>query len=356
MSNYTEYKNDIAFHPGYYIKELVDDSGLTQEDFAKRLGTTPKNLSVLISGEQRLSIDIANKLSKMYGTSLEYWLNIQMAYDEKIAEFMDAEEMVKEREVFNLMDYKYFRDYFGLPDLPRNVEEQIKQVREFLLVSSLAILKEPSLGVSFRSYSDDMSLSNLVNANAMVQIAINKTVEMSSPKFNKRKFEKAVDYALTQTSNHEGFLDEVKDRFCEAGVVLVVLPNLKNSGISGATKRVDGKIMLMVNDRRHYADTFWFSLCHEIGHIVNGDLGVSLEGQSEEEADIYAQDRLIPRDEYRLFVEHNSFDEKSIREFAVLINRDPGIVLGRLMQDGKVPHSNTRLSNRLRHSFIVKTS
>ena len=69
MSNYIEYNDEIAFHPGYYIKEIVDESGLTQEDFAKRLGTTPKNLSVLINGEQSLSIDIAAKLSRMLGKS-----------------------------------------------------------------------------------------------------------------------------------------------------------------------------------------------------------------------------------------------------------------------------------------------
>ena len=51
MSNYIEYNDKIAFHPGYYLKELVDESGLTQEDFANRLGTTPKNLSILIRGE-----------------------------------------------------------------------------------------------------------------------------------------------------------------------------------------------------------------------------------------------------------------------------------------------------------------
>lgn len=77
MSNFVEYKDKVAFHPGYYIKEYVDESGLTQEDFAKRLDTTPKNLSILIRGDQRLSVDMAMKLSRMTGTSAEYWLNIQ---------------------------------------------------------------------------------------------------------------------------------------------------------------------------------------------------------------------------------------------------------------------------------------
>ena len=87
MNNYIEYNDKIAFHPGYYIKEIVDESGLTQEDFAKRLDTTPKNLSLLIRGEQSLSIDIAMKLSRMIGTTVSYWLNLQNSYDALIAEF-----------------------------------------------------------------------------------------------------------------------------------------------------------------------------------------------------------------------------------------------------------------------------
>ena len=111
MSSYVEYHDKIAFHPGYYIKEIVEESGLTQEDFAKRLGTTPK---VLMNGDQNLSIDIATKLSRMLGTTVAYWLRIQQAYDETIAEFLSEEELKREREVFKLLDYKYFREHFGL--------------------------------------------------------------------------------------------------------------------------------------------------------------------------------------------------------------------------------------------------
>ena len=130
MNNYIEYNDKIAFHPGYYIKEIVEDSGLTQEDFAKRLGTTPKNLSILIRGDQSLSIDIATKLSRMLGTTVSYWLSLQQAYDEKVSEFLSAEELKREKAVFKLLDYKYFRDNFGLPDLIRKVDEQIKALRD----------------------------------------------------------------------------------------------------------------------------------------------------------------------------------------------------------------------------------
>ena len=136
MNNYIEYNDKIAFHPGYYIKEIVDESGLTQEDFAKRLDTTPKNLSLLIRGEQSLSIDIAMKLSRMIGTTVSYWLNLQNSYDALIAEFKSEKELEQEREIFKALDYRYFRENFGLPDLPRKIDDQIVEVRRFLHVST----------------------------------------------------------------------------------------------------------------------------------------------------------------------------------------------------------------------------
>ena len=86
MSNYVEYNDKMAFHPGYYIKEIIDDESITQEDFAKRLGLAPENLSVLIRGEQALSIEMANKLSRLMNTSVTYWMNLQKAYDTLLAE------------------------------------------------------------------------------------------------------------------------------------------------------------------------------------------------------------------------------------------------------------------------------
>ena len=350
MSNYIEYGDRVAFHPGYYIKEIIDDSGLTQADFARRLGTTPKNISILVRGEQSLSVDIANKLSRMLGTSISYWLNLQQAYDEMTAEFMREQDLERERNVFRLIDYGYFRSHLGFPDLPRKIDAQIERVREYLSIASLTVLEETDLAVDFRSYKENMSHTNIVNSNVMLQIAINETLKADIPQYDKKKFEESLDFVLEQTKNHNGFLPAIKEAFENAGVNLVVLPNLKNSGINGATKRVNGRVMIFVNDRRHYEDTFWFTLFHEIGHVLNGNLGATSEKESE--ADEFARSMLIPEEEYVDFVANcDSYNEKNIREFAASINRDPGIVLGRLLIENKVAYSDTLMCKRLRHVF-----
>lgn len=358
MSNYLEYKDAIAFHPGYYLKEIVDESGLTQEDFAKRLDTTPKNLSLLVRGEQSLSIDIAMKLSRMIGTTVSYWLNLQNAYDALIAEFNSDKELEKEREIFKELDYKYFRDNFGLPDLPRKTDEQIVEVRKFLHVSTLAVFEKRDMAVSFRSVSQKLSDANTIKANIMVQIAANMALNVQAPKFNKTKFKQAVDYALSLTRNHKDFYPLIKEAFYNAGVIFVILPNLPGSKINGATKKLERNVMLMVNDRRLNADTFWFTLFHEIGHIIHGDYGISFEqetGEREEVADKFAADLLIKPDEYQKFIQGNTFTLTKIKEFADSIERDPGIVLGRLQKD-KLVRYDDRTLNLLRHKYKVKTS
>lgn len=76
----------IAFHPGQYIGELIEDYQMTQKEFAEKLGLSPKTISKLVSGEESISNDIAQKLEKFTNISMKTWLNLQASYDRKVAE------------------------------------------------------------------------------------------------------------------------------------------------------------------------------------------------------------------------------------------------------------------------------
>ena len=84
-----EYKDLIAFHPGQYIGELIEDYNMTQKEFAEKLGVSPKMIRKLVKGEQSISNEIAQKLEKLTNISMKTWLNLQNAYDVKMAKFLE---------------------------------------------------------------------------------------------------------------------------------------------------------------------------------------------------------------------------------------------------------------------------
>lgn len=77
-----EYQNLIAFHPGYYINAIINDSNISQNEFAKKIGTTKNVVYGLVHGKIPISYEIAKKLSDMLGTSVEVWINLQNTYDQ----------------------------------------------------------------------------------------------------------------------------------------------------------------------------------------------------------------------------------------------------------------------------------
>ena len=90
MCNVKEYKDIVAFHPGYYIADIIDDMEISQNEFATRMGTTVETLSKLINGQANISNDLAKKLSVMLGTSVEVWQNLQNTYDQKLLEIQQV--------------------------------------------------------------------------------------------------------------------------------------------------------------------------------------------------------------------------------------------------------------------------
>lgn len=358
MNNYCEYNNLIAFHPGYYIKEMIDDLGITQEEFAKRLDTTPKNISKLVNGEQNLSKEIARKLSNMLGTSVEFWLNLQKNYDLEIIKIEEEKQIDIEKEVLKQIDYNYFVTNFGLPKLTRNITGKVKEIRKFLGISNLNVLKERDLVVNFRSAYDNLADKNIINSNIMLQIAINKAREIESPVYNPKILNMVVEEILTLTTKSpEEFYPLMIERLKEAGVVFIGLPHLKNAGVNGATKKIGNRVLLMLNDRRAYADTFWFSFFHEIGHIVNKDFQIDfncdVENEIEQKANLYAREKLVPKEAYDNFLLNEEINVESVCRFSEMINRAPGIVVGRLQKDNIIEYNSPLNSLKKKYKFKI---
>lgn len=74
----------IATPPGETIKEQLSDKGMNLKDFADKMNMPEESISKLISGEVRLTPEIAVKLEKALGVPAEFWNNLEAIYREKI--------------------------------------------------------------------------------------------------------------------------------------------------------------------------------------------------------------------------------------------------------------------------------
>ena len=88
MSSYFKFIDNMAFHPGFYIEELMLENEMSLEDFAKHLGISPKKLQRVIQGKQMLDDDLVVKLASVMGTDVDLWLNLQSSYETFVTEYL----------------------------------------------------------------------------------------------------------------------------------------------------------------------------------------------------------------------------------------------------------------------------
>ena len=71
MSNIVNYSDIMAFHPGYYVAEIVEDMGITQDEFAKQMGVSRQTIISIEKGKYNPSILLAFKIANHFGKSIE---------------------------------------------------------------------------------------------------------------------------------------------------------------------------------------------------------------------------------------------------------------------------------------------
>ena len=108
----------------------------------------------------------------------------------------------------------------------------------------------------------------------------------------------------------------------------------------------DGTYQMVLTLRGAYADIFWFSLFHELGHIVNGDVSkvgffidsqYSKDEKKETAADLFASHALLDSSSYSSFASIGAFNITAIRRFAQSQGVPPYIVIGRLQKEKRIP-------------------
>lgn len=73
-------------HPGEFLREIFEDRGISQAQFARAVGLAPMRISHVLKGARPVTAEMALLFGKATNQSPQYWLNLQAAYDLKMAE------------------------------------------------------------------------------------------------------------------------------------------------------------------------------------------------------------------------------------------------------------------------------
>jgi addiction module HigA family antidote len=88
-----------AIHPGEFVRETLDELGLNQAAFAAALGVSAMRVSLLLRGDRPVTAELALRLGRALGQSPQYWLNLQMTYDLKVAQANLKDSLASVREL-----------------------------------------------------------------------------------------------------------------------------------------------------------------------------------------------------------------------------------------------------------------
>lgn len=80
-------KNGLPpIHPGVFLKEILDELGLSQNGLAQAIGISPMRVSHVIKGTRPVTAELALLFGKAFGQTPTYWMNLQTGYELKTVE------------------------------------------------------------------------------------------------------------------------------------------------------------------------------------------------------------------------------------------------------------------------------
>jgi addiction module HigA family antidote len=73
-------------HPGEHIREELDSLGMSAAELSRQLGVPTNRVTGILNGQRAITGDSALRLAHFFGTSPEFWLNLQSLYDLRVAQ------------------------------------------------------------------------------------------------------------------------------------------------------------------------------------------------------------------------------------------------------------------------------
>ncbi|MDO5444659.1 MAG: HigA family addiction module antitoxin [Eubacteriales bacterium] len=352
---------DLLIHPGETISDILEDRDITQKELALRSGVSEAFLSDVIHGKKDISKSFAMGLEYALGVPSSFWLNLQANYDAELISLQEENTINDgEREVFsNIHEVVKYLQGCRLIPLEGTAEQLIICTRKVLQVSNLTRLRTLAPTGAFR-LSDKAPIDPDVLGAWLSICKVQGADRQLSSGFNTEKIDQLIaEIKQIMLANKGDPQPALIGLFAQYGIDFSVVHNFRGAPVHGyIARKEDNTYQMVLTIRGSFADIFWFSLFHELGHIVNGDLSkagsfidadYSKDSLMETAADEFASNSLLSPEPYQRFVDAGSFSYSSIAAHARKQNVPPYVVIGRLQKEKKIPWSRfTRYKPRFK--------
>lgn len=261
----------IATPPGATIKEQLHDRGISQKEFALRMDMSEKHISKLINGEVQLTPDVAVRLETVLGVPAKFWNNLEATYREKIIRANAENEMDADKILAKNLPYNKMSTIGWIPKTCDS-SKQVLYLRKYFEVVNLEIIQNKQLSKIACCWENNTEKDNLALL-AWAQKAKLEARNIKTEPINLKRLEKNLPVIKNMmTMDPDSFFPKLVSLFANCGIALVFLPNIGGSFLNGATFYDGKKIIVGISVYDKDAYKFWFSLFHELGHILLGHI------------------------------------------------------------------------------------
>ena len=280
------------------IRFRMDQLGLNQKDMVPYLGSLSK-VSEVLSGKRSLTMKMARALNAGLGISADILLQ-----DMSVQNFDELSGFNFDRFPISDMENNGAFRWFQIQNIRDKAEEAIT-----LMIQALGGREALPSGLYRKTASPRLSAKT--DSYALLgwelQVLLEGKMNPVEPHFSREKLtDKVLGQLVGLSRLHEGPL-LAKEFLGDYGINLVIVPHLKKTYLDGASFLTkEGRAIIGMSLRYDRTDNFWFTLCHELGHLMKhlspddfiiDDLnmkGSESDTDVEQDADRFSESILFP--------------------------------------------------------------
>ena len=348
-----------ASPPGSTIRDILRERRISLGAFATTLHISIAKAESILDGSEPITVDLARRLATSVGASLEFWITRDCQYRDDLA----RKTLANWADALPLSEIAAF----GWIRQPTGWKERITSALEFFGVPDLDTWSSNYTSRLAQAHYRFASSARVKKSSLAVWVRKGELEARSIPcqDWNPEALRDCLPElrGLTRRRTPSEFLPRLTQLGAAAGVAITVVRAPRGCSVSGLARFLSSSLAHISLTARYLSDDhFWFTLFHEIAHLLLHDphtvfvdeidrqRRTAAGDRLEAEADEFAGRTLLPLD-YRLGIPRRPKARDLIR-VARQAGTTPGIVVGQLQHDGQLGYATTLNGLKRRYKWV----